>query len=457
MFSFEDTIEKIPETKTKEYFREVYSSYTAGNYRSAIVMLWTVVICDIVFKLQYLKDVYSDETAISILDEIENIQNKAPNSSEWEMKLVVMIFERTSFLSHADKLHIEHLQKNRHLCAHPVIINNNTSLFQPTKEKTRDMLRGALEGILIKPALLTKSIVKNLISDLAEKRQRLSDYDNIKTYLNSKYFNNVEKETVVAIFRALWKFSINARLDDEKNNQDINFLALRVLLEKYKLFCLNEIENDSEKYSRDIIEAGDTGLDNAVELLTYFNELYLPLSDNAKTRIKDYIMNKREGEDYPLDRFLSAVFLSDNVEKHFEKIISNLDNDCVSERIDINNVENLCHMAEEADILDMFYLMCAKIYARSGSYKAAWRLFTVCVKPYVHLFSKDILLFLIEESQKNKQTYGRRYVESEHMIVLKQFIEKGGKEEEIEECYNWHHLLQKHLKYQLDIRDVSIT
>ena len=53
MFNFENTIEQIPITKTKEYFKEVYSSYCIGNYRSAVVMLWTVIVCDLLFKLQY--------------------------------------------------------------------------------------------------------------------------------------------------------------------------------------------------------------------------------------------------------------------------------------------------------------------------------------------------------------------------------------------------------------------
>lgn len=47
-------------SKTKEYFKEVVSSYINGNYRSATVMLYSVAICDILFKLQELKDMYND-------------------------------------------------------------------------------------------------------------------------------------------------------------------------------------------------------------------------------------------------------------------------------------------------------------------------------------------------------------------------------------------------------------
>lgn len=43
-------------SKMKEYFKEVVSSYINGNYRSATVMLYSVAICDILFKLQELKD-----------------------------------------------------------------------------------------------------------------------------------------------------------------------------------------------------------------------------------------------------------------------------------------------------------------------------------------------------------------------------------------------------------------
>ena len=78
MFTIEDLIEKINEPKSKELFRDVYATYAQGQYRATVVMLWTVVVCDLIYKLQYLRDVYNDSTAISILNEIENKQKKNP-------------------------------------------------------------------------------------------------------------------------------------------------------------------------------------------------------------------------------------------------------------------------------------------------------------------------------------------------------------------------------------------
>ena len=50
--------EDIYFAKTKEYFSEVISNYASGNYRSAVVMLYSVAICDLLFKLKELCDMY---------------------------------------------------------------------------------------------------------------------------------------------------------------------------------------------------------------------------------------------------------------------------------------------------------------------------------------------------------------------------------------------------------------
>lgn len=61
-------------SKTKEYFNEVLSNYANGNYRSAVVMLYSVAICDLLFKLQELVDMYNDSVAGDILREVENAE-----------------------------------------------------------------------------------------------------------------------------------------------------------------------------------------------------------------------------------------------------------------------------------------------------------------------------------------------------------------------------------------------
>ena len=76
--------------KTREYFDEVLSSYANGNYRSEVVMLYSVAICDLLFKLQELADMYNDTVAVNILQDINKIRNAGDNKSKsrWEKEFV---------------------------------------------------------------------------------------------------------------------------------------------------------------------------------------------------------------------------------------------------------------------------------------------------------------------------------------------------------------------------------
>lgn len=77
-------MEAIPDPNTKKLFEEVYSSYQHGNYRSAVVMLWSVVVADIIFKLKFLDDTYRNKKASTILKNIKKKQEEHPENSEWE-------------------------------------------------------------------------------------------------------------------------------------------------------------------------------------------------------------------------------------------------------------------------------------------------------------------------------------------------------------------------------------
>jgi hypothetical protein len=164
-FSVDLQTEKIYSAKTKEYFEEVIKSYYSESYRSAIVMLYSIVIADLVYKIEELKELYEDKNAIEILDEITDLQNRNPNSPDWESKLIELVKEKTNLLEPADFLHLTTLQKHRHLCAHPVL-TQNFELYRPNRETTRAHIRNMLEGVLVKPPLLSRKIFEDLLLNL---------------------------------------------------------------------------------------------------------------------------------------------------------------------------------------------------------------------------------------------------------------------------------------------------
>ena len=91
MVDLYEQYENIYNEKTKNYFEEVLSSYNNKNYRSAVVMLYSVVIYDIIAKIKELDEIYNQEWAKKTIKEINTQRKTAPKSPEWEKLLLEKI------------------------------------------------------------------------------------------------------------------------------------------------------------------------------------------------------------------------------------------------------------------------------------------------------------------------------------------------------------------------------
>jgi hypothetical protein len=116
-FSLETTAERIYDVRIQRYFKEVLGSYFNGYYRSAVVMLWSVLVTDLLFKLDQLANAYGDTTATSILAEIQTLRNNNPKSPEWESELLEKTARRTDLLNSAELSFLRAIQEHRHLSA----------------------------------------------------------------------------------------------------------------------------------------------------------------------------------------------------------------------------------------------------------------------------------------------------------------------------------------------------
>jgi hypothetical protein len=183
------TAEKIIDARTRKYFGEVLQCYNSGCFRSAVVMLWSVVVCDLLFKLDHLANAnaYADPTAKSILKDIEKLRLQNPKSPDWEWTLVEEIVKRTQLLESSDEVNLKTLQDHRHLSAHPVLTSTEV-LFSPSREVVRAHVRNTLEGVLIKPAMFSKKVFDALTEDLETNEAVLPDENSLERYLGAKYF-----------------------------------------------------------------------------------------------------------------------------------------------------------------------------------------------------------------------------------------------------------------------------
>src|SRR4028118_1713634 len=228
-FSLENLSEKIHYGKTKDYFQEVLSSYHNGNYRSAVVMLWSVAVCDIVYKLEYLVDLlYEDSGAKSILDCIKESQKDNPKSPSWEFELIQDTHKHTKLLDHSEYANLVYLQQQRHLSAHP-ILDSDTQLHTPNKETVRALIRNTLEDLLIKPPFYTKKIIDELLEDIAEAAPALNTIEKVKRYLESRYLSKFKPEVELSIYRSLWKLVFKLEDEDCIKNRVINLQTLQVI------------------------------------------------------------------------------------------------------------------------------------------------------------------------------------------------------------------------------------
>jgi hypothetical protein len=411
-YSVEQRAGQIFDVRSREYFSEVLSCYTSGNYRSAVVMLWSVVVCDLLFKLQHLVDLYGDDKAKAILAQISKLQQANERSSEWESKLVESVAEQTQLLDIAERENLLHLQRQRHLAAHPVV-NANFQLHRPNRDTARALIRNALDGLLTKAPILSKQIVGDLVEDLEQASGILIDDKKLKAYLESKYFSRFNPEVEKAVFKALWRFVF--RLTDERceKNRTINYSALTLLYGRNPAQFQTEVETDRDYFST--VATGGTPLVCLTHFLSRSAGIYQSLADHAKTAIQ------HTAEQETSARCL-AWFLSGSLEEHaasLEKWIVGTDYPEI-ERDTWDAIEEISDSPEWARRV---VFLQGRYYVASRSYNAADQRFSEVIHPVLSRYSLEDCITLIEGIQSNRQTWERSRAKSDHQLVRERVTE----------------------------------
>lgn len=413
-FSIEMAIPRINDSRSRNYFAEVYSSYANGNYRSSVVMLWSVVVCDILFKMEQLSSVYNDATARAVLKKIETQRAKNPKSPEWEQSLIKEVKAKTELLSEGEYANLEHLQSHRHLSAHPVLTNTE-ALFAPSKEQTRAHLRNALDGLLTKPPIMTRKVLAALLDDLSNLKDVLPDDQSLGRYLKSKYLGHLVDAVENLIFRDLWKLVFKCDSPECENNREINFRTLRLLYRRRATVVDAYIENHAPIFS-ELRFDGDQ-LELLLDFLSDHPQVYKLLSESAQTLISNCAIDD-------LDRFAIAWYLSDSVKQHLNTTKERIDNgDVISSS---QAYKAIYQTATNSDLQNEAIDIGISLYSRSDSYYGGDIRFKRFIAPYLHDYTGDQILHLIESTKANSQACDRRKATEDHASVAKAFEQATG-------------------------------
>jgi len=411
-FSVENLSEKIHSGKTKLYFQEVLSSYQNGNYRSAVVMLWSVAVCDIIYKLQDLVDLYDDKPAKSILKEITEIQTKDPKSPNWEIKLLEDTHKNTQLLDSAEYENLRYVQQQRHLSAHPTL-NSDRELHTPNKETVRALIRNTLEGVLIKPPFYTQKIIDEFLVDIAGAALAINTPEKAKRYVESSYLNRLKPETEISIYRNMWKLVF--RVDDEKcnSNREVNLQVLDIIGKRHFDRIKEMISGDKDYYSH--ISTEETILNYLVFYLGKNSSIYDLLSDDAKLKIQNNTQTTKTGKIY-------GWFVEYNLAQYYENILLLINNNRNANfKFKDIQLKFILEVSDTSEWQKLFCNVVSTYYSKSISYNQADFRFEQAILPYLKMFDVETIRFLIECIETNSQVYdrGTSGYKDHHQIYLR--------------------------------------
>ncbi len=399
--------ERIQNPHIAGYFAEVLSCYYSGNMRSAVVMLYSTVICDLIYKLEELCEIYGDEDAKNILDKIEKQQESNPKSTTWESNLPEECARTKKILTDADLSNFIALQQLRHLCAHPVLKGDKT-LYKPNPDIVLGHIRNMLEGVLAKPAFHTGRFYKILIEDIAKIKNILVDPKDFKRYVTLKYLdrlNNVDLE--FDVFKRLWKFVFKVDNEDCNQNRKINAYMLVIMLERHTDAILNRIKDEGKYFAKNFSIEDNEVFMVYLKMANEFSGLYDNLPDEKKIEIDAKIKkDKTKG-------FIAmAIFKAGNIVNH------------IMERIDEshNIIKYLAGYLERNAGKECEMKYYVRLYSESFSYDSADDRFDDFIEPNLEAFSLGQLTEIMNATDSNGQISGRRRAKGANDKIKEQVL-----------------------------------
>lgn len=387
--------DKIYFPKSRSYFNEVVSSYSIGNYRSSVVMLYSLVVSDLLFKLQELSDRYNDQKAKTLLEDIEKVRlsGEVRSKSQWEWDLIEKISKETELLDSEVYIDIKHLYEYRNLSAHPVL-NAEYELYNPSQEISIAYIKSMYNGVLIKPPIFIKKIFDLFIEDISSKKEIYKgENKELKRYLANKYFDRMSITMLKSLFKSLWKITYNLQNSECSENRVINNKALMILYQ-YKQQELFKFIKEENWFSDICME--DRCVYRLSIFLSKFPEVYPILDKNIKL-----IINNENEKDKSI-KLLSWFIIQDKKE-HLE----NLQTEGYAKNFG-QSLSRYCFRKYKedglADFLLDYFIFC---FTKSLSYDDANIRYDSLIRPFLNKMNYDHFTNLIKGVNDNDQLYGR--------------------------------------------------
>ncbi|MDE8143362.1 hypothetical protein PT126_08460 [Erysipelothrix rhusiopathiae] len=410
----------IYDHRTKSNFKEVMNCYTNGIYRASIVMLYSTVVSDLLYKLMDLRDFYNDRVAIDILKKVDHSRNGGYDLSKWENDLITLIEKDMEIIDNQTSLAITTIKKYRNLSAHPSM-DTNYELHNPSKQMVMALIVESVNGLLSKPPLFASRITDTILLD----NERLRDIYSFsgmrkeyRNYLNTQYFSKMSDKIKINLFKDIWKMVMKA--DDQRalDNQWINSVFLRIMIEDNHSLFIDALSEGEVS----LCSIGELSLHSqmAMNFSILFPELYKQLSNDNIA-----IINKES--DAEVNWYIS-VFRSENLTTHVDKLILNIEDHNKSILLIPENWTSFfINLYHDSGLIHKLNDLFIKIYANSYSFDCADIRFSEYIIPILDYLNESEVISLIESSCSNGQIFARGLAATSNTNIVEYSISKNFK------------------------------
>lgn len=406
--SIDELMNHIHDSRSKESMKEVLSCFYSDNLRSAVVMLYATVVCDLYYKITDLVAIYNDTGAEEIKKYVDDEWHDHPKLPTWETEMPKRCREKNKILTNESYAHFCHLQDERNLCAHPVITRND--LYRPSFATVQGLIMDMLTGILCKPSFLSKRLIDTFTDDIESASKSFLNEKGLKRYINAKYLEKIDNEREeYGLFKSLWKFTFKNIDDHSKENREANWSILTLLLERHQQFVESEIKNDAEYYCASVNMDDNNCVKEFIRFANIYQSVWSSMTDDFKMQIEQKINENS-------DLHAMAFFLSSDPLVHAKKVDSNIE-----ANIGLYMYDYLKQNVGDADARDFVI----KVYGNANSYDAADDYFDNLIESILGDMSEEQLVKLIEYSNNNGQIYGRRKFPNSRWLIKNYMSKKN--------------------------------
>lgn len=401
----EEKTEYIESSATRNYFSEVYSCYINGNYRAAVVSLWSVLVCDAVYKTQKLFELTGDIWAQKKLAAIEKLQQENSKSSEWELDLFEGFYTNKKFIGIGEISNIRDIQKKRHLCAHPVLSEDN-ALYTPNRDSVKSMILNALDDFLIRNNYYGKDVFPILRDTLKEDSEFYSELRNIKPLI-IKYCQRLTRPATYQIFKDFYKFSFRLNDEDAVKYRRMNRTACLHLYKEVKKTPSLILKMKEERDFFENVSFKTNTLTFLFHFLSLNREIYENFSEEMRDRLR--ACRDKEAEDdvfYGLK--IASMFLFKTPDDYFVFLKNELDNNIIKRFTLAENlfISEVFHDVDCREILQNISISYAE---NSSTYDDADNRFDLILnESLLNSFTSEQLNKLISCFDSNSQISSRR-------------------------------------------------